>query len=87
MYYPPLFSSPKYLHALARLMYQSRLFQYGLIRPTDFISCLIIFLKKVILLQLLFERPENNNELKLLLLDDDDTNSRIKNPDATECLT
>ena len=56
VYYPPLFSSSKYFNALAYLMYQSRLFQLGPIRPTDFISCLNIFLKKVSLSQLLLDR-------------------------------
>ena len=86
IYYFPLFSSSKYLNALARLMYQSRLFQHGLIRPTEFLSCLKIFLKKVSLSQLLFDRlsTESNNETKLLLLDDDGTNSCIKNPDAND---
>ena len=40
--------------------------------------------------QLLFDREstaESSNGTKLLLLDDDGTNSRIKNPDATECPT
>mmetsp|Transcript_3715 Transcript_3715/g.4124 ORF Transcript_3715/g.4124 Transcript_3715/m.4124 type:complete len:188 (+) Transcript_3715:158-721(+) len=86
VYYLPLFSSSKYLNALARLMYQSRLFQHGLIRPIDFISRLKIFLKKVSLPQLLFERSESKNNKKKLLLvhDDDGTNSRIKTPAATD---
>ena len=64
VYYLPLFSSSKYLNALARLMYQSRLFQHGLIRPIDFISRLKIFLKKVSLLQLLFGRLSQSKSNK-----------------------
>ena len=62
--YLPLFSSSNYLNTLARLIYQSRLFQHGSIRPTNFISWLKIFLKKGGLPQLLFDRlsTESNNE-------------------------
>ena len=87
VYYHPLFCSSKYLNTLARLIYQSKTFQHGLIRPTDFISCLNIFSEISEYLVLLFNRLsiKSNNATKLLvLLDDDGTNSCIKHPDATQ---